>query len=224
MKLVSLSSLSETDGHAIWALIDMPQRPTAAHVAWSFEGNGIRTRATFIRAFRELGMQFTELPNLLKTHERVIDLAGYLDPLFDLYVIRNADHERLDAFAKASSRPVINAMSASGHPCEVLNDAFYLNSRFSNLKDVQFIANSAKVKERRLWGCINKVMISGNDGSNSTVMLARCRHAASRHPTVRMKVLVGELMKREASKASKAIASKEYARLREACREHLLQT
>jgi len=101
-------------------------------------------------------MQFTELPNLLKTHERVIDLAGYLDPLFDLYVIRNADHERLEAFAKASSRPVINAMSASGHPCEVLTDAFYLNSRFSSLKHVQFIANSAKVKERRLWGCINK--------------------------------------------------------------------
>jgi ornithine carbamoyltransferase len=156
MKLVSLSSLSETDVHAIWALIDMPQRPTEAHVAWSFEGNGIRTRATFIRAFRELGMQFTELPNLLKTHERVIDLAGYLDPLFDLYVIRNADHERLEAFAKASSRPVINGMPANGHPCEELTDAFYLNSRFSNLKHVQFIANSAKVKERRLWGCINK--------------------------------------------------------------------
>ena len=50
MKLVSLSSLSETDVHAIWALIDMPQRPTEAHVAWSFEGNGIRTRATFIRS------------------------------------------------------------------------------------------------------------------------------------------------------------------------------
>jgi ornithine carbamoyltransferase len=93
-------------------------------------------------------MQFTELPNLLKTHERVIDLAGYLDPLFDLYVI--------EAFANASSRPVINAMSSSGHPCEELTDACYLNSRFLNLKHVQFIANSAKVKERRLWGCINK--------------------------------------------------------------------
>ena len=40
----------------------------------------------------------------------------------------------------------------------------------------------------------------------------------------RMKVLVGELTKKEASKASKAVASKEYARLREACRQHLLQT
>ena len=151
MKLVSLSSLSETDVHAIWALIDMPQRPTEAHVAWSFEGNGIRTRATFIRAFRELGMQFTELPNLLKTHERVIDLAGYLDPLFDLYVIRNADHERLEAFAKASSRPVINAMSASGHPCEVLTDAFYLNSRFSSLKHVRICLWGPTTNVFRSW-------------------------------------------------------------------------
>lgn len=67
MKLVSLSSLSEIDVHAIWALVDAPQLPTGANIAWSFEGNGIRTRATFIRAFHELGMQFTELPNQLKT-------------------------------------------------------------------------------------------------------------------------------------------------------------
>jgi ornithine carbamoyltransferase len=68
-------------------------------------------------------MEFTELPNLLKTEERVDDLAGYLDSFFDLYVIRDSNHQRLEAFAKASCRPVVNAMSANGHPCEVLTDA-----------------------------------------------------------------------------------------------------
>ncbi len=98
-------------------------------------------------------MQFTELPNLLKTPERVVDLAGYLDPFFDLYVIRDTDHERLEAFANASSRPVINAMSASGHPCEVLTDAFYLDRKFTNLKDAHIC----------LWGPTTNVFRSWHD-------------------------------------------------------------
>ena len=40
----------------------------------------------------------------------------------------------------------------------------------------------------------------------------------------RMKVLVGELTKKEASKAKKAVASKELAKLREAYRQRLLET
>ncbi len=40
----------------------------------------------------------------------------------------------------------------------------------------------------------------------------------------RMKVLVGELTKKEASKANKAIASKELSKLREAYKQRLLQT
>lgn len=133
MNLVSICSLSEHDIRAIWSSVNLPDRPVAANVAWSFEGNGIRTRTTFIRAFRELGMQFTELPNLLKTTERVVDLAGYLDPFFSLYVVRNTDHERLQAFADASSRPVINAMSAREHPCEVLTDAFFIDREIREL-------------------------------------------------------------------------------------------
>ena len=39
----------------------------------------------------------------------------------------------------------------------------------------------------------------------------------------RMKVLVGELTKKEASKAKKAVASKKLAKLREAYRQRLLQ-
>jgi ornithine carbamoyltransferase len=116
INLISISSFSRQNIHAILSLVDTLHPPIKSNVAWSFEGNGIRTRTTFIRAFRELGMQLTELPNLLKTEERVADLAGYLDPFYDLYVIRDTDHERLQAFANASSRPVINAMSAGGHP------------------------------------------------------------------------------------------------------------
>ena len=128
MHILSLADLSATDVQAIWSLADANVgAQITGTVAWSFEGNGIRTRSAFIQAFRDLGLQFTELPNLLKTGERVEDLAGYLDSYFSQYVIRDSNHERLAAFAAASSRPVVNAMSGRGHPCEVLTDAYFID-------------------------------------------------------------------------------------------------
>ena len=126
MNLIDLSQLNAERVRAIWALVDTPCQPLQGKVAWSFEGNGIRTRTSFIQAFQELGLSFVELPNLLKTPERAADLAGYLDPFYDVYVVRESNHQRLAEFAFASQRPVINAMSSLGHPCEVLTDAFYI--------------------------------------------------------------------------------------------------
>jgi len=123
MKLIQIKDLSASDIRSIWRLASKPSAPSKGNVAWSFEGNGIRTRTSFIQAFRELNLSFVELPNLLKTHERVADLAGYLDPFYDIYVIRDSNHERLTEFANASRRPVVNAMTSLGHPCEVLTDA-----------------------------------------------------------------------------------------------------
>lgn len=97
---------------------------SAAQGGLVVEGNGIRTRTSFIQTFQELGLSFVELPNLLKTPERAADLAGYLDPFYDAYVVRESNHQRLAEFAFASQRPVIIAMSGMGHPCEVLTDAF----------------------------------------------------------------------------------------------------
>jgi ornithine carbamoyltransferase len=151
MNLVSLSAVSEHNIREIWSLVDAPHPHKHANVAWSFEGNGIRTRTTFIRAFRELGLQFTELPNLLKTDERAVDLAGYLDSFFDLYVIRDSNHDKLQAFANASTRPVVNAMSSRGHPCEVLTDAFYLDSRFKNLKQAKICLWGPTTNVFRSW-------------------------------------------------------------------------
>jgi ornithine carbamoyltransferase len=77
------------------------------------------------------------LPNLLKTSERACDLAGYLDPFYDIYVVRESNHERLREFAAASSRPVINAMSSAAHPCEVLSDACYIDSKIGPIESVK---------------------------------------------------------------------------------------
>jgi ornithine carbamoyltransferase len=137
MNLLDVDDLSAMDIRAIWALAAAPSQHRSGTVAWSFEGNGIRTRTSFIQAFRQLGLDYVELPNLLKTTERACDLAGYLDPFYDIYVVRESNHERLREFAAASSKPVVNAMSSAAHPCEVLSDAYYINSKIRPIKSVK---------------------------------------------------------------------------------------
>ena len=158
MNLINLAALTEADVQAIWNLVATDAPALSGTVAWSFEGNGIRTRATFIQAFRELGLAFTELPNFLKTGEAVRDLAGYLDPFFQLYVIRESDHERLSSFARASIRPVINAMSARGHPCEVLTDAYYIHHSIKPIPSARICLWGPTTNVFRSWHELAQVM------------------------------------------------------------------
>lgn len=153
MNIISLKDLTARHVLEIWGQAKQPPKSVKGTVGWSFEGNGIRTRTTFIQAFGQLGLQFIELPNLLKSKERVEDLAGYLDHFYSIYVIRESNHEKLKEFASASGRPVINAMSAQGHPCEVLSDAFYVHSKFGEIR-------KAKIG---LWGPTTNVLRSWHE-------------------------------------------------------------
>ncbi|MBB6559403.1 ornithine carbamoyltransferase [Acidovorax soli] len=158
MHLIQLGDLLPADLRHIWSLIDTPVPRLAGTVAWSFEGNGIRTRTTFIEAFRRLGLAFTELPHLLKTSERVEDLAGYLDPFYQLYVVRESDHARLSAFAAATTRPVVNAMSAQGHPCEVLTDAWHIETRIQPLGKARVCLWGPSTNVFRSWHELAQVL------------------------------------------------------------------
>lgn len=151
MNLISLADLSITDVHSIWDLVTHDVPTLSGTVAWSFEGNGARTRATFVEAFRRLGLASTELPNLLKSGESTRDLAGYLDPLFSLYVIREANHSRLAEFARASCHPVINALSSEGHPCEVLTDAYFVHTAIKEVTKAQICLWGPTTNVFRSW-------------------------------------------------------------------------
>ncbi|QOF80165.1 ornithine carbamoyltransferase [Variovorax sp. 38R] len=158
MNLISLSVLAPGDVRAIWRLAALPHVSVQGTAAWSFEGNGIRTRTTFLKAFRELSLSVIELPNLLKTGERVCDLAGYLDPFYDIYVIRESNHERLAEFAASSSRPVVNAMSNAGHPCEVLTDAYFIETTIGPIQKVRICLLGPPTNVFRSWHELAGVM------------------------------------------------------------------
>jgi aspartate carbamoyltransferase catalytic subunit len=54
-----------------------------------------------------------------------------------MYVVRESNHQRLTDFAEAIRRPVINAMSGEGHPCEVLTDAYFIHTSLSPLEQAR---------------------------------------------------------------------------------------
>ena len=151
LNLLDIDDFDKEDIYKIWKNVgDGTTNQFEANIAWSFEGNGIRTRTTFIQAFQMLGANYVELPNFLKTGESVQDLAGYMDSFYSIYVIRDSNHQRLKEFASATTKPVINAMSCEAHPCEVLTDAYFLSSKFGSLKDIRIL----------LWGPVTNVFKS----------------------------------------------------------------
>ena len=159
MNLLDIDDLDASDIAAIWQSVDArPGKKLEGNVAWSFEGNGIRTRTTFLQAFQRLGLNYVELPNFLKTGESATDLAGYMDPFFDIYVIRDRNHERLTEFAQATTRPVINAMSAEAHPCEVLTDAYYLNSQGKPINQLRILLWGPTTNVFKSWHSLSRVL------------------------------------------------------------------
>jgi ornithine carbamoyltransferase len=150
-QLLDINDLTKADIHHIWKNVaKQPAKRINGNIAWSYEGNGIRTRTSFLQAFQKLGLSYIELPNFLKTKESVQDLAGYMDPFYSMYVLRDGNHNRMADFANASKRPVINAMSSEAHPCEVLTDGYFLDSNYKSITELRIL----------LWGPVTNVFLS----------------------------------------------------------------
>lgn len=149
--LIDTRSLKPDAIERIWRLVPAVDTPAdVGPVAFSLQGSGTRTRTTFLQALSDLGLRSIELPMFLDTKERAQDLAGYLDPFYALYIVRYHDHDRMKAFADASRRPVINAMSSLEHPCEALSDAYWFHTTAKPLDRATIV----------LWGPATNVLRS----------------------------------------------------------------
>ena len=159
INILDVDDLNEADIYRIWEIVSSADiQNVSGNIAWSFEGNGIRTRTTFIQAFQQLGLNYVELPNFLKTNESVEDLAGYMDPFYAMYVIRDQNHDRMADFARVSTRPVINAMSNLAHPCEVLTDGYFLNSQLGPIAKLKILLWGPVTNVFRSWHALSKVL------------------------------------------------------------------
>ncbi len=93
-----------------------------------FPNSSIRTRVTFEKGIYLMGGQSILFPSeTLDKKEDLQDVCGYLNNWADLIIVRHKDIHVLEQLARYSKVPVINAMTDSNHPCEVLSDMYALS-------------------------------------------------------------------------------------------------
>lgn len=94
-------------------------------LAMIFEKSSTRTRVSFEVGMFQLGGHALFLSNKdiqLGRGEPVIDTARVIASMCDMVMIRTFEHERLETFAKYSKVPVINGLTDSYHPVQMLAD------------------------------------------------------------------------------------------------------
>ena len=94
-------------------------------LAMIFEKSSTRTRVSFETAMAQFGghaLFLSSRDTQLGRGEPIEDTARVLSEMVDAVMIRTFSHQGLEAFAAASSVPVINALTDDYHPCQLLAD------------------------------------------------------------------------------------------------------
>tara|TARA_B100000902_G_scaffold245485_1_gene232440 strand:+ start:422 stop:1357 length:936 start_codon:yes stop_codon:yes gene_type:complete len=93
-----------------------------------FEKSSLRTRLSFFLAISQLGGRTLTLRpdelHLSKGGESIEDTAKILSNFGNAFMLRTASDEKLDKFKKFLSIPIINGLSPSSHPTQILSDIF----------------------------------------------------------------------------------------------------
>jgi ornithine carbamoyltransferase len=101
-------------------------RPLAGKIlAMVFDKPSTRTRVSFDVAMRELGGEailLTGQEMQLGRGETIADTARVLSRYVDAIMIRILDHDTLLELAANATVPVINGLTKSSHPCQVMAD------------------------------------------------------------------------------------------------------
>ncbi len=93
-----------------------------------FEKSSLRTRVSFYLAIKQLGggaltLRPDEL-HLAKGGESLEDTAKILSTYGNGFMLRSDSDKKLEEFKKYLSIPIINGLSPSSHPTQVLSDVF----------------------------------------------------------------------------------------------------
>jgi len=93
-----------------------------------FEKSSLRTRLSFYLAIKQLGggtltLRSNEL-HLGQGGESIADTAKILSTYGDGFMLRTDNDKKVESFKKYLSIPIINGLSPSSHPTQVLSDVF----------------------------------------------------------------------------------------------------
>ncbi|MDC0211687.1 ornithine carbamoyltransferase [Candidatus Nitrosopelagicus sp.] len=127
-------------------------------LAMIFEKPSTRTRVSFeVGMFHLGGHALTLSPNDLQLSrgESIADTAKTLSRYVNVVMARVYDHKSLETFARNSSIPVINGLSDSFHPCQILADFMTIKEHKKNLKKIKiaWIGDGNNVCNSLILGC-----------------------------------------------------------------------
>ncbi len=94
-------------------------------LAMVFEKPSTRTRVSFQVGMQQLGGQVVVLDDIgtqLGRGETIADTARVLSRYADAIMIRTGDSAKLDEMVQYASVPVINGLTDSSHPCQIMAD------------------------------------------------------------------------------------------------------
>ncbi len=93
-----------------------------------FEKSSLRTRLSFYLAIKQLGGSTLTLRpdelHLSKGGESIEDTARILSNFGNAFMLRTSSDEKLEEFMRYLTIPMINGLSPSSHPTQILSDIF----------------------------------------------------------------------------------------------------
>lgn len=133
-------------------------------LAMIFQKPSTRTRVSFETGMFQLGGHAIHLSSQdlqLSRGETIDDTAKTLSRYVDFIMARVYDHSTIEALAKNATVPVINGLSNSFHPCQILADLMTIKEKKGKLGGLKlaWIGDGNNVCNSMLYGC-SKVGIS----------------------------------------------------------------
>lgn len=123
------------------ALKRRPPRDTQFHVGKTvllfFEKHSTRTRLSFQSAAHQLGAHSIFMApenSQVARGEPLGDTAAMFGLFTDVVVIRTFGQDRIEGFAAACGKPVVNALTDQHHPCQILADVQTMTEEFGSLR------------------------------------------------------------------------------------------
>ncbi len=102
-----------------------------------FDKPSLRTRMSFSVAIQELGAYAIESVGSNRKTEEPEDIIRVLSGYAHGLMIRTFDHALVERMAAHSQIPIINGLTDSHHPCQVMADLLTLKERFSELRGLR---------------------------------------------------------------------------------------
>ena len=135
-------------------------------LAMIFEKPSTRTRVSFETGMFQLGGHSITLSKndlQLSRGETIGDTARALSRYVDVIMARVYEHETLELLSENSSVPVINGLSNSYHPCQILADLMTIKEHKKKFKKIKiaWIGDGNNVCNSLIFGCAKlKIRIS----------------------------------------------------------------